>query len=157
MYGRLLLFDALGMRFRELRVEKDPSCPVCGDTPSVTRLIDYEEFCGVGEENPAPEVPEISPRELSESLDRILLVDVREPFEVDIARIPGAVLIPLGDLEQRFDEIDRERDVVVHCRSGKRSAFAVEFLMGRGFPRARNLRGGILAWTDEVDPSVPQY
>jgi adenylyltransferase/sulfurtransferase len=156
--GRLLLFDALAMQFREVRIRKDPACPLCGENPSIRGLIDYDEFCGIG----APEeegslVPEISPREVAENRDRLLLIDVREPHEVDIARIGGAVLIPVGGLAGRTQEIDREADVVVYCRSGKRSAKAVRHLLDIGFDRVRNLRGGILAWSDEVDPTVPKY
>ena len=158
LIGRLLLYDALGMRFREVRVGKDPDCPLCGETPSIRGLIDYDEFCGIDrEEEDDVGIPEITVRELSEQREDVLLVDVREPHELDIARIDGVTLIPLGQLPDRFEEIDREADVVVMCRSGKRSAFATRFLLGQGFPRVRNLRGGILAWADEIDPSLQKY
>jgi len=157
LLGRLLLLDALEMRFREVRLAKDPDCPVCGSHPIVRELIDYEEFCGLRNVEAPPAVPEISVRELAESLDRVALLDVREPHEVEIAHIPGARLIPLGQLASRVGELDRDADLVVHCRSGVRSAQAVRFLQEAGFRRVRNLTGGILAWSDEVDPTVPKY
>ncbi|HYL67953.1 MAG TPA: molybdopterin-synthase adenylyltransferase MoeB [Candidatus Limnocylindria bacterium] len=162
LIGRLLLFDALGMRFRELKLRKNPECPVCGAHPTVTKLIDYAEFCGIrGEEAPVPQtsVPEIAPRELKARLDRgddIYILDVREPHEYQICNL-GGHLIPLGDLSRRVSELDSSRDIVAHCRSGKRSAEAVEFLRKAGFRKVLNLKGGILAWSDEVDPSVPKY
>jgi adenylyltransferase/sulfurtransferase len=162
LIGRLLLFDALGMKFRELKLRKNPECPVCGDHPTVTKLIDYAEFCGLrGEEAPAPPttVPEITPRELKSRLDRgddIYILDVREPHEYQICNI-GGHLIPLGDLPSRVNELDSSREIVAHCRSGKRSAEASEFLRKAGFRKILNLKGGILAWSDEVDPSVPKY
>ena len=162
LVGRLLLFDALAMRFRELKLRKNPECPVCGAHPTVTKLIDYAEFCGVrGEEAPAPvsTVPEITPRELKARLDRgddLCIVDVREPHEYQICNI-GGYLIPLSDLSRRVSELDSSREIVAHCRSGKRSAEASEFLRQAGFRKVLNLKGGILAWSDEVDPSVPKY
>ena len=162
LIGRLLLFDALGMRFRELKLRKNPECPVCGDHPTVTKLIDYAEFCGIrGEEASAPAttVPEITPRELKSRLDRgddIYILDVREPHEYQICNI-GRHLIPLGDLPSRVNELDTSREIVAHCRSGQRSAAASEFLRKAGFRKVSNLKGGILAWSDEVDPSVPKY
>ena len=162
LIGRLLLFDALGMKFRELKLRKNPECPVCGDHPTVTKLIDYAEFCGLrGEEAPAPPttVPEITPRELKTRLDRgddIYVLDVREPHEYQICNI-GGHLIPLGDLASRVNELDSSREIVAHCRTGKRSAQASEFLLKAGFRKISNLKGGILAWSDEVDPSVPKY
>jgi adenylyltransferase/sulfurtransferase len=162
LIGRLLLFDALGMKFRELKLRKNPECPVCGNHPTVTKLIDYAEFCGLrGEEAPAPPttVPEITPRELKSRLDRgddIYILDVREPHEYQICNI-GGHLIPLGDLPSRVNELDSSREIVAHCRSGKRSAEASEFLRKAGFRKILNLKGGILAWSDEVDPSVPKY
>jgi sulfur-carrier protein adenylyltransferase/sulfurtransferase len=160
--GRLLLFDALAMRFRELKLRKNPDCPVCGGHPTITKLIDYEEFCGIrGEEAPAPAtgVPEITARDLKERLDRhddMFILDVREPHEYQICNLNGH-LIPLGELPQRVHELDSSREIVAHCRSGKRSAEAVEFLRKAGFRKIWNLKGGILAWSDEVDPSVPKY
>jgi molybdopterin/thiamine biosynthesis adenylyltransferase/rhodanese-related sulfurtransferase len=162
LVGRLLLFDALSMRFRELKLRKNPECPVCGAHPTVTKLIDYAEFCGVrGEEAPTPvsTVPEITPRELKARLDRgddLFILDVREPHEYQICNI-GGYLIPLGDLSRRVSELDSSREIVAHCRSGKRSAEASEFLRQAGFRKVLNLKGGILAWSDEVDPSVPKY
>jgi molybdopterin/thiamine biosynthesis adenylyltransferase/rhodanese-related sulfurtransferase len=162
LIGRLLLFDALALRFRELKLRKNPECPVCGLHPSVDHLIDYEEFCGIrGQEvNTVAQIPEITPNELKEMIDEgrpFRLVDVREPHEYDICRIPGSVLIPLGDVPARMNELDSAQEIVVHCRSGARSARAVEFLQKAGFTRIHNLKGGILAWSDQVDPSVPKY
>jgi molybdopterin/thiamine biosynthesis adenylyltransferase/rhodanese-related sulfurtransferase len=162
LIGRLLLFDALAMRFRELKLRKNPECPMCGTHPTITKLIDYAEFCGVrGEEAPAPQTsaPEITPRELKTRLDRgddLYILDVREPHEYQICNL-GGHLIPLGDLSKRASELDSSREIVAHCRSGKRSAEAVEFLQRAGFRKVLNLKGGILAWSDEVDPSVPKY
>jgi molybdopterin/thiamine biosynthesis adenylyltransferase/rhodanese-related sulfurtransferase len=162
LVGRLLLFDALAMRFRELKLRKDPECPVCGENPTVTKLIDYVQFCGIrGEEAPAPQmtVPEIAPKELKFRLDRgddLYILDVREPHEFQICNL-GGHLIPLGDLSRRVNELDSSREIVAHCRSGKRSAEAVEFLRSAGFRKIWNLKGGILAWSDEVDPTVPKY
>jgi sulfur-carrier protein adenylyltransferase/sulfurtransferase len=162
LVGRLLLFDALAMRFRELKLRKNPDCPACGPHPTVTKLIDYAEFCGIrGQEGPAPEssVPEITPRELKARLDRgddVFILDVREPHEYAICNL-GGYLIPLGDIPRRASELDSSREIVAHCRSGKRSAEAAEFLRKAGFGKVLNLKGGILAWSDEVDPSVPKY
>ena len=163
LVGRLLLFDALAMRFRELKLRKNPECPVCGEHPTIKRLIDYEEFCGIrGEESAAPAqaaVPEITPRDLKSRLDRgddLFILDVREPHEYQICNL-GGQLIPLGELSRRVNELDSSREIVAHCRSGKRSAEAVEFLRSAGFRKVLNLKGGILAWSDEVDASVPKY
>jgi sulfur-carrier protein adenylyltransferase/sulfurtransferase len=162
LVGRLLLFDALAMRFRELKLKKNPACPVCGPNRTITELIDYEQFCGIrGEEAPAPnvQVPEMAPRELKQRLDRgddLFVLDVREPHEYQICNLNG-YLIPLGDLPKRVSELDSSREIVAHCRSGKRSADAVDFLRKAGFRKIWNLKGGILAWSDEVDPSVPKY
>ena len=162
LIGRLLLLDALHLRFRELKLRKNPDCPVCGRHPSIDRLIDYEEFCGIrgAEPEQAAGVPEITPIELKRMMDEgrpFRLVDVREPHEFDICRIPGSVLIPLGDVPKRLNELDSAEEIVVHCRSGQRSARAVELLRKSGFRRIHNLKGGILAWSDQVDPSVPKY
>jgi adenylyltransferase/sulfurtransferase len=162
LIGRLLLFDALGMKFRELKLRKNPECPVCGTHPTVTKLIDYVQFCGIrGEEAPAQQtaVPDITPRELKARLDRgddLYVLDVREPHEYQICNI-GGHLIPLGDLPKRVSELDSSKEIVAHCRSGKRSAEAAEFLRKAGFRKLLNLKGGILAWADEVDPSMPKY
>jgi molybdopterin/thiamine biosynthesis adenylyltransferase/rhodanese-related sulfurtransferase len=162
LVGRLLLFDALAMKFRELKLRKNPECPVCGTHPTVTKLIDYAEFCGIrGEETPVTTttLPEITPRDLKSRLDRgddLFILDVREPHEYQICNLHGH-LIPLGELSRRVNELDSSREIVAHCRSGKRSAEAVEFLQKAGFRKIWNLKGGILAWSDEVDPSVPKY
>jgi adenylyltransferase/sulfurtransferase len=160
--GRLLVFDALAMRFRELKLRKNTDCPLCGTNRTITKLIDYYEFCGVrGEEDAAPSVavPEIEPRELKARLDRgddLFILDVREPHEYQICNI-GGQLIPLGELPRRAHELDSSREIVAHCRSGKRSAEAVDFLRKAGFRKIWNLKGGILAWSDQVDSSVPKY
>jgi adenylyltransferase/sulfurtransferase len=161
LIGRLLLVDALGMRFRELKLRKNPDCPACGRYPSVTKLIDYNEFCGIrGEEKPvASNVPEIQPEELKGRLDAgedIFILDVREPHEYQICNLNG-YLIPLGELPKRAHELDSSREIVAHCRSGVRSAKAVTFLQQAGFRKVKNLAGGILAWSDKVDPNVPKY
>ena len=162
LIGRLLLFDALNMKFRELKLRKNPECPVCGTHPTLTKLIDYEQFCGLrGEEHvPLTKVPEITAPEVKKMMDEkkpFVLVDVREPHEFQICRIPGSVLIPLGDVPRRMHELNSADDIVVHCRSGMRSAQAVEFLMKSGFRKIHNLKGGVLAWADQVDPSMPKY
>jgi sulfur-carrier protein adenylyltransferase/sulfurtransferase len=162
LIGRLLLFDALGMKFRELKLRKNPECPVCGKHPTITKLIDYEQFCGIrGEEaRPDTSVPEITPAELKDLMDSgkgPVIIDVREPHEFQICRIPGSTLIPLGEVPARMNELSLADEIVVHCRSGVRSARAVNLLMQSGFRKIRNLKGGILAWSDEVDPSVPKY
>ncbi len=162
LVGRLLQFDALAMRFREFKLRKDPACPACGETRTITKLIDYAEFCGIrGEEAPATAigVPEMTPRELKSRLDRgdaLFILDVREPHEYQICNL-GGHLIPLGEIPKRASELDSSREIVAHCRSGKRSAEAVEFLRKAGFRKIWNLKGGILAWSDEVDPKVPKY
>jgi adenylyltransferase/sulfurtransferase len=167
LINRLLLFDAWKLRFRELKLRKDPACPVCGENPTVRELIDYEEFCGLrpaaAQNTPETEgqMEEITATELKERLDRgddLQLIDVREPNEYDIARIPGAKLIPLGQVAERMGEIEEGRETVVHCKGGARSARAIEALTRSGFKgRLVNLRGGITAWSNDVDPSVPRY
>ncbi len=161
LIGRLLLVDALGMKFRELKLRKISVCPVCGTNPTITELIDYQEFCGIrGEEAlPTINVPEIQPEELKRRLDAgedIYILDVREAHEYQICNINGH-LIPLGDLPKRANELDSSREIVAHCRSGVRSAKAVDFLRQAGFRKVKNLAGGILAWADKVDPSMPKY
>jgi adenylyltransferase/sulfurtransferase len=165
LVGRLLLYDALQMSFREFKIRRNPKCPVCGDQPTVTKLIDYEEFCGMrGQEAPAP-MPaagggEISPEELKQRLDRgekVFILDVRNPPEYDICRIAGSKLIPLPDLPVRLRELDAEQEMVVHCKSGMRSAKAIAFLREAGFHKLKNLTGGILAWAQKVDPTMPTY
>jgi molybdopterin/thiamine biosynthesis adenylyltransferase/rhodanese-related sulfurtransferase len=162
LVGRLLLFDALAMRFRELKLRRNPSCPMCGDNRTITKLIDYEEFCAIrGEEAPpmTDGIPEISAKDLKARQDRgddIFILDVREPHEYQICNLNGK-LIPLGELPRRVNELDSSREMVVHCRSGKRSADAIQFLQKAGFKKLLNLKGGVLAWADEVDPSMPKY
>jgi molybdopterin/thiamine biosynthesis adenylyltransferase/rhodanese-related sulfurtransferase len=162
LVGRLLLFDALAMRFRELKLKKNPDCPLCGDHRTITKLIDYEEFCGIrGEEAPAMTdgIPEITATELKARQDRgdkLFILDVREPHEYQICNLNGK-LIPLGELTRRVNELDSSVEMVVHCRSGKRSADAIHFLQTAGFKKLWNLKGGVLAWADEVDPRMPKY
>ena len=163
--GRLLLYDALDMQFREVKLRRDPECPACGEHPSIGDVEAYEQFCGLPptETGAQPEVlrdDEITPKQLAVQMQadpELFLLDVREPFEVDICSIDGAWLIPLGVLPTRFAEVPKDRDVVVHCRSGARSAQAVQFLQSRGYTHVKNLVGGILRWIDEIDPSQPKY
>jgi sulfur-carrier protein adenylyltransferase/sulfurtransferase len=163
LIGRLLLYDALQMRFRELKLRRDPECPICGDHPTIHALIDYDQFCGVVPAHTQPTtsgVPEITVEQLKSKFDRgddFFLLDVREPNEFQICRIPGSTLIPLGELAQRTGELDRNREMVVQCKVGARSAKAVSLLQERGFTRVSNLKGGILAWIDRVDPSLSKY
>jgi adenylyltransferase/sulfurtransferase len=168
LVGRLLLYDALGMKFRELKLRKNPECPVCGEHPTITKLIDYHQFCGVPQPGaaapPAQETKvnegEIDVIGLKEKIDRgdnFVLIDVREPHEYKICNIPGARLIPLGEFPKHVDEFDKEADIVIHCKSGMRSAKACAVLRQAGFQHVRNVVGGILAWADKVDPSVPKY
>jgi adenylyltransferase/sulfurtransferase len=157
LIGRLLHFEALKIKFRELNLRRDPRCPVCGETPTIFSPIDYDQFCGAREEQ---SVPAMSVHELKQKMDArepFELIDVREPFEYEIARIDGAKLIPLGEIGERLDEIQREQPIVVHCHSGQRSAQAVRLLQQRGFNNVCNLEGGIDAWSDHIDPSVPKY
>jgi len=161
LIGRLLLVDALGMKFRELKLRKSPDCPVCGTNPTVTQLIDYNEFCGIrGEEAPvATDVPAMTVDELKQQLDAkkdLFILDVREPHEYQICNLNG-YLIPLGDLPKRVHELDSSREIVAHCRSGVRSGKAVTFLRQAGFKKVHNLTGGILAWADKIDPKMPKY
>ena len=169
LVGRFLLFDALKMRFRELKVRKDPDCPVCGEQPTVTGLIDYEQFCGVAPPADAPAAPSAADpaaagaatvEELKrriEGNDAFLLLDVRETREFEICRIPGSVHIPLGELPSRLSELAGRGDIIVHCKSGVRSGRAVRLLREAGYAGARNLDGGILAWIDRIDPTLPRY
>ena len=170
LINRLLLFDAWKLRFRELKLRKDPACPVCGENPTVKELIDYEQFCGLkpqpdaaqaAAETEGGKMEEITATELKQRIDRgddLQIIDVREPNEYDIARIPNTTLIPLGQVTERMGEIDEERETVVHCKGGVRSAKAIEALTRSGFKgKLVNLKGGITAWSNEVDPSVPKY
>ncbi|RMH58956.1 MAG: molybdopterin-synthase adenylyltransferase MoeB [Candidatus Hydrogenedentota bacterium] len=158
LVGRLLLFDALSMRFRELRIRRNPECPVCGEHPTITSPIDYEQFCGIGAEE-EEEIPTITVSELKERIekgDAPVLVDVREPFEYEICNL-GGKLIPLGEIPERFSELDPNQEIVVHCKMGGRSAKAVEFLLEHGYKHVKNLAGGINAWREEIDPDLPAY
>jgi adenylyltransferase/sulfurtransferase len=161
LIGKLMLFDALNMSFEELRLKKNPNCRVCSDHPEVTELIDYEAFCGVPghdrEESMLASEWEIDPPELAGLRDQVRLIDVREPHELAISQIEGAELIPLGTLASRMHELDSAEDIVLFCKSGSRSARALELLAGAGFRKLKNLRGGINAWAREVDPSLPLY
>jgi adenylyltransferase/sulfurtransferase len=162
LVGRLLLYDALAMRFRELKLRRNPECPVCGDHPTIHELIDYQQFCGIPNQPHEPVAVEgdIDPTEVKAKMDRgdqFVLIDVREPHEYQICSIPNAKLIPLGDLPKRVNELDSADEIIAHCKSGMRSAKAVEFLKQAGFRKVRNMKGGILAWSDKVDPTVPKY
>jgi adenylyltransferase/sulfurtransferase len=164
LIGRLVHFDALNLKFREFKLRKDPKCPVCGDHPTITELIDYDQFCGIPEAKAAEEeeshVPHITAPELKakqERGDAFVLVDVREPFEYDICRIPGSRLIPLGQLASRMSELDSADEIVLQCKSGARSARALKLLQEAGFSKLSNLEGGILAWSDQVDSTVAKY
>ena len=164
LVGRLLLVDALNMRFRELKLRKNPECPVCGTNPTVTQLIDYDHFCGIVPEAPQEKnlkngIPQITVKELKarrDACEDIFLLDVREPYEFQIAQI-GGKLIPQNDVPQRLSEIPRNREIVVHCRSGARSQKIAEFLKQSGYNDVVNVAGGILAWADEIDPTVQKY
>jgi len=161
LIGRLLLVDAMGMRFRELKLRKNPDCPVCGPNPTVTKLIDYEQFCGIrGQEEAAPvAMTDMTVEEFKQRKDRgddIFLLDVREPHEYAICSL-GGYLIPLNDLPKRVNELDSSREIVVHCKMGGRSAKAAEFLRKAGFSKVHNLAGGIHAWAERIDPKVPKY
>ena len=158
LIGRLLLFNATDIAFNEVRIGRNPDCPICGKKPTITKLIDYEEFCRGGRvEKP---VEEMTVRALKGRLDtgsKILLLDVREPFEYALCRIEGSLLVPMGELERRVGELDPNLETVVYCHTGVRSARAVNLLKSRGFKRAINLKGGIDAWAREVDPKVVRY
>jgi adenylyltransferase/sulfurtransferase len=163
LIGRLVLYDALSMKFREFKVRRNPKCPMCGDHPTIKQLIDYDQFCGIrGQEAPAPAAAagDISVEELKKLLDQkanIFILDVRNPPEYDICKLPGSKLLPLPELPQRLGELDRNREMVVHCKSGMRSAKAIQFLREQGFQKLRNLKGGILAWAEKIDPGMPKY
>jgi molybdopterin/thiamine biosynthesis adenylyltransferase/rhodanese-related sulfurtransferase len=164
LIGRLVSFDALKLRFKEFKIRKDPGCPICGDHPTIHELLDYDQFCGIPQADADAakelEVPTITATELKTKIDRndkFVLVDVREPFEYDISRIPGSKLIPLGELPARLSELDSADEIVLHCKVGGRSAKALRILQEAGFRKLNNLHGGITAWSDEVDPSIPKY
>jgi adenylyltransferase/sulfurtransferase len=167
LIGRFMIYDALRMKFRELKLRKDPDCPVCGTHPTVTELIDYEQFCGIRPEPQVAEVAggavsdwEITPVELKKRLDagdRLFILDVREPNEYQINRIEGSTLIPLGELPRRYQELPKDVEIIAQCKMGGRSAKAHDFLKSVGFSKVKNLKGGILEWIDKVDPSQPKY
>jgi molybdopterin/thiamine biosynthesis adenylyltransferase/rhodanese-related sulfurtransferase len=161
LIGRLLLYDALEMSFQELKLRKNPDCPVCGQHPTVTELIDYEAFCGLAPEENLGKEWEITPQELAAKLQNngkdLVVLDVREPHEWDIVHFPNARLIPRGDLPERIHELDTADEIVVHCKTGVRSAQALAFLRQAGFRKVKNLRGGIDAWARDIDPSMPRY
>lgn len=159
LVGRLLLFDALGMSFRELKLRRDPKCPICGDNPTIKEPIDYETFCGIFPADEENDVPTITVSQLKERIDKgdkPFILDVREPFEHEIANIDGT-LIPLGDLQERLGELDANQEMIVHCKMGGRSAKAVELLQQHGFKYVKNLEGGINAWREEIDSDLPEY
>jgi adenylyltransferase/sulfurtransferase len=163
LVGRLLLFNALDMKFRELKLRRDPQCPVCGENPTIKELIDYEMFCGIA---PEPEKPDMHPDEVTvqdmkRALDdpslRIKVIDVREPDEYEIAHVDGVPLVPMSQLQQRFTELDPNQQYYIHCKMGGRSMRALQFLRQQGFKYLKNVKGGIDAWSDEIDHSVPKY
>jgi adenylyltransferase/sulfurtransferase len=162
LIGRLLLYDALGMSFREMKLRKDPNCPVCGENPTVTELIDYQEFCGIPQAQAAEQengVPEITVQDLKQKLDNgedVNVLDVRERHEYEVANL-GVRLIPLGELPQRLAELDQDESFAIHCKTGGRSAKAVKLLQDAGFQHVYNVKGGITAWSEEIDPSIPKY
>jgi adenylyltransferase/sulfurtransferase len=164
LIGRLVHFDALKMKFREFKLRRDPKCPVCSDHPTITELVDYEQFCGIpqaaAEEAAEAPVPTMTVVDLKKKIDaheKFVLLDVREKFEWDIGRIPGAILIPLGELPSRMSELDSADDIVLQCKTGGRSAKALKLLREAGFGKLTNLEGGITAWSEQIDPSVPKY
>jgi molybdopterin/thiamine biosynthesis adenylyltransferase/rhodanese-related sulfurtransferase len=160
LIGRFIVYDALKMRFRELKLRRDPDCPICGTHPTIRELTQYANVCEVPLAPAAGEMPAITVSELNDRMQRgeaPLVIDVREPHEHAICRIPGATLIPMGELPQRLGELDRNAEVIIHCRSGGRASRAVKLLKEKGFSRARNLTGGVIAWVDQIDPSQPKY
>ncbi len=163
LINRLMLYSALDMSFRELKLRRDPKCPICGENPTITELVDYQEFCGIGDEPNEPQVhpDEVSVQDLKKAMDDsssdIAFLDVREYDEVEIAKIEGVPLIPLGELPQRFMELDPNQTIYIHCKVGGRSLKAVEFLKQQGFKYCKSVAGGINAWSDDIDSSVPRY
>jgi len=162
LVGRLVLFNALDMKFRELKLRRDPQCPICGDHPTIKELIDYEVFCGI---QPEPEhngnPDEVTVQDMKKALDNpnlgIKVIDVREPDEYEIAHIAGVPQIPLSQIQQRFTELDPNAQYYIHCKSGVRSMKALQFLRQQGFKYLKNVKGGILAWSEEIDSNVPRY
>src|SRR5438552_17522838 len=163
LIGRLLLFDALDMKFRELKLRRDPECPLCGEHPTITKLIDYEQFCGIPAEPAAtaPNPDEVSVQEMKRAMHDaklgIKVIDVREPDEYEIAHVNGIPLFPLSTLTQRFTELDPNQQYYIHCKSGVRSLRALQFLREQGFKYLKSVKGGIAAWSDEIDHDVPKY
>ena len=163
LINRLMLYDALDMKFRELKLRRDPKCPICGENPTITGLVDYQEFCGIGlePEEPGAHPDEVSVRDLKAAMDDggkdTAFLDVREYDEVEIARIDGVPVIPLGELPQRFTELDPNQMIYIHCKMGGRSLKAVDFLKQQGFKYCKSVAGGINAWSDEIDSTVPRY
>ena len=163
LINRLMLYSALDMSFRELKLRRDPKCPICGENPTITELIDYQEFCGIGDEPDEPQAhpDEVSVQDMKKAMDDsssdIAFLDVREYDEVEIAKIEGVPLIPLGELPQRFMELDPNQTIYIHCKVGGRSLKAVEFLKQQGFKYCKSVAGGINAWSDDIDSSVPRY
>jgi adenylyltransferase/sulfurtransferase len=163
LMNRLLLFNALDMKFRELKLRRDPQCPICGENPTIKELIDYEMFCGMTPETekPAMNPDEVTVQDMKRALDDpklgIQVIDVREPDEYEIARVEGVPLLPMSQLQERFTELDPNRQYYIHCHAGGRSLRAVHFLRQQGFKHLKSVKGGITAWSDEIDPSVPKY
>jgi adenylyltransferase/sulfurtransferase len=161
LVGRLLLYDALAMRFQEFKVRRNPRCPICGDRPTITGLIDYDQFCGMtAQAPPAATAGDITVEELHRLIEAgkaPLVLDVRNPEEYRICQIPGTKLLPLPELAQRLGELDKGHEMIVHCKSGMRSAKAIALLKQHGFTKLRNLKGGILAWAERIDPAMPRY
>ena len=161
MKNRFLLFDALEMEFDELKIKKNPECVVCGDNPKVTKLIDYQQFCGIpSQEEKNDEFGEITVSELKNLFDNNkspFVLDVREPFELNIAKINGTIHIPMRDVEKRIQELNPNNEIIVQCKSGARSAKICKVLLDNNFKNVKNLKGGILAWSSEIDPSIPTY
>ena len=163
LINRLMLYSALDMSFRELKLRRDPKCPICGENPTITELIDYQEFCGIGDEPDEPQAhpDEVSVQDMKKAMDDsssdIAFLDVREYDEVEIAKIEGVPMIPLGELPQRFMELDPNQTIYIHCKVGGRSLKAVEFLKQQGFKYCKSVAGGINAWSDDIDSSVPRY
>ena len=160
LLNRLLLYNALDMTFRELKLRRDPECPLCGEHPTITQLIDYEDFCGI-DSHPVMHPDEVSVQDMKEALQNpalgIKVIDVREPHEYQIARVEGVPLLPLSQLAQKFDELDPEQSYYIHCKVGGRSMQAVQFLRQRGFKHLKSVAGGITAWSEQIDPKVPKY
>lgn len=163
LVGRLMLFNALDMKFREVKLRRDPHCPICGDQPTIKELIDYEQFCGIQEQAPEPAAnpDEVTVQQMKKALENpalgIRVIDVREPDEYEISHIKGVPQIPLSVINQRFTELDPNQQIYIHCKSGVRSMKALNFLRDQGFKYVKSVKGGILAWAEEVDPSVPKY